>query len=166
MLSGFRLLIGSPAVTTTYLRRYLVRLAVRVPIRWLVCGNYLDLQRLIYAVALQAGDSYYDILENNIVISRAETCYQVVALLCKTQAAKTPTFISDLLVNFYDEKVRDDEATELFSEGIQTLKQLSRTGPVIVSASAGTTGRTQLYTMLRQNAGRIIQFSGDAYHGS
>jgi hypothetical protein len=164
MSSGFRLLIGSSAVTTMHLHRLLVRLAVCGRIRWLICGNYLDLQRLIYAVALRAGDSYYDILENNIVISRAETCYQVVALLRKTEPARTPTFVSDLLVHFYDEKVHDDEATELFGESIQALKQLSQAGPVIVSAS-GSTGRSQLYAALLQNAGRT-RFSGDAYHGS
>ncbi len=165
MSNGFRLITGSPAVTTMHLHRLLVRLAVRSRVRWLICGNYLDLQRLIYAVALRAGGSYYDILENNIVISRAETCYQVVALLRKTEAAKTPTFVSDLLVQFYDEKVHDDEATELFSEGIQALKQLSQTGPVIVSAS-GSTERPQFYTTLLQNAGRITQFSGELYYGS
>jgi hypothetical protein len=165
MSSGFHLLTGSPAATTTHLYRLLVRLAVRGRIRWLICGNYLDLQRLIYAVALRAGGKYYNILENNIAISRAETCYQVVALLRKTEAARTPTFVSDLLLHFYDEKVHDDEAAELFSEGIQALKQLSQAGPVIVSAS-GNAERTQLYTALLQNANRISQFGGSGQHGT
>ena len=165
MSSGFRLITGSSAATTMHMRRYLVRLADRGPIRWLICGNYLDLQRLIYAVALRAGENYFHVLENNIAISRAETCYQVVALLRKTKAADTPTFVSDLLLHFYDDKVRDDEATGLFIQGVQALKQLSRGGPVIVSASAGPE-RTQLYTMLHQNAGRITQFSGESYYGS
>jgi hypothetical protein len=165
MPSAYRLISGSPAVTTLYLRRYLVRLAVCAPIRWLVCGNYLDLQQLIYAVARRAGVNYYHVLENNIAMSRAETCYQVVALLRKTKAASTPTFVSDLLLHFYDDKVRDDEAAELFIQGVLALKQLSQAGPVIVSASAGT-DRTQLYTMLHQNAGRITHFSGGNKYGS
>jgi hypothetical protein len=165
MPSGLRLLIGSPAATTTHLYRLLVRLAVCGRVRWLICGNYIDLQRLIYAVALRAGGRYYDILENNIAISRAETCYQVVALLRKTEAARTPTFVSDLLLHFYDEKVHDDEAAELFSEGIQALKQLSQEGPVIVSASSSAE-RTQLYTTLLQNANRISRFSGGAWYGT
>jgi methionine salvage enolase-phosphatase E1 len=165
MSSGFRLITGSPAVTTMHMRRLLVRLAVRGPIRWLVCGNYLDLQRLIYEVVQRAKESYYYVLENNIAIARAETCYQVVALLRKTEAAETPTFVSDLLLHFYDEGVHDDEAAELFIEGVQALKQLSQGGPVIVSAS-GSTERSQLYTMLLQNADRITQFSGDTHYGS
>lgn len=165
MSSGFRLITGSPAVTTMHMRRLLVRLAVRSRVRWLVCGNYLDLQQLIYEVAQRAKGSYYDVLENNIAIARAETCYQVVALLRKTEAAETPTFVSDLLLHFYDKGVRDDEAAELFIEGVQALKQLSRGSPVIVSAS-GSTQRQQLYATLLQNADRITQFSGDVYYGS
>ncbi len=165
MSNGFRLITGSPAVTAMHMRRYLVRLAVRGPIRWLLCGNHFDLQQLIYAVVQQAKESYYHVLENNIAISRAETCYQVVALLRKTKAAGTPTFVSDLLLHFYDNKVREAEATELFIEGVQALRQLSRAGPVIVSASAGTE-RTQLYPLLFQNADRITRLSGGYEHGS
>jgi len=165
MPNGFHLITGSSAATTLHMRRYLVRLAVCAPIRWLICGNYLDLQGLIYAVAQRAGENYYRVLDDNIAISRAETCYQVVALLRKTKAARTPTFISDLLLHFYDNKIRDDEAAELFIQVVQALKQLNRGGPVIVSASAGTE-RTQLYTMLHQNASRITQFSGGPYYGS
>jgi len=165
MSREFRLITGSPSVTNMHMRRYLVRLAVRGPIRWLICGNHLDLQQLIYAVAQRAGENYYHVLENNIAISRAETCHQVVALLRKTKAAGTPTFVSDLLLHFYDNKVRDDEAAELLFQGVQALRQLSRAGPVIVSACAGPL-RTQLDTMLHQNAGRITQFSAGYEHGS
>jgi hypothetical protein len=164
MSSAYRLISGSPADTTLYLRRCLVRLAVRGPVRWLLCGNYLDLQQLNYAVARQAGANYHRVLENNIAMSRAETCYQAVALLRKTQAATTPTFVSDLLLHFYDDKVRDDEASELFIQGVLALKQLSQAGPVIVSASPSTE-RTQLYAMLHQNAGRITQLVGGFKYG-
>jgi hypothetical protein len=161
-LSGFCLITGSPADTTMHMRRLLVRLAVRSPIQWLTCGNYYDLQRLIYDVALRAGKNYYNVLENNIGICRAETCYQVVALLCKTKAAETPILISDLLMHFYDENVRADEAKELFIDGMQALKKLSRKGLVIVSAFDNSK-RSQFFAELRQNAGRVIQFRGDHY---
>lgn len=165
MPGRFRLITGPPALTTAYMRRYLVRLAVHAPIRWLICGNYLDLQLLIYDVARSAGGNYYRVLEDNIAISRAETCYQVVALLRKTQAARTPTFVTDLLLHFYDDKVRDDEASELFIQGILALKGLGQAGPIIVSASPGTE-RTQLYAMLFHNADRITRLGGGYDHGS
>ncbi len=165
MSSSFRLLIGSPVATGVYLRRAMVRLAVCAPVRWLVCGSQIDLQQLIYAVAQRAGANYYHVLENNIAISRAETCYQVVALLNKVKAAPIPTFITDLLVHFYDEKVREEEATELFGEGLLALKRLSLADPVVVSACAGSE-RTQLPGMLLQNAGRITQFGEGSRHGA
>ncbi len=165
MQSNFRLISGPPALTTAYMRRYLVRLAVRAPIRWLICGNYLDLQLLIYAVARSAGGNYYHVLEDHIAISRAETCYQVTALLRKTQPAATPTFVTDLLLHFYDDKVRDDEASELFLQGILALKELGQAGPLIVSASPGSE-RTQLYAMLFHNADRVTRLNGGYSHGS
>ncbi len=165
MPNKFRLIAGPPALTTAYMRRYLVRLAVHLPIRWLICGNYLDLQLLIYDVARSAGGNYYSVLRDNIAISRAETCYQVVALLRKTQAAATPTFVTDLLLHFYDDKVRDDEASELFIQGILALKELGQAGPVIVSASPGAE-RTQLYAMLFHNADRVTRLNGGYDHGS
>ena len=165
MSNAYRLISGSPAATTAYLRRYLVRLAVCAPVRWLLCGNFLDLQQLIYAVARRAGADYYQVLENNIAMSRVETCYQVVALLRKTRPARTPTFVSDLPLHFYDDKVHDGEASELFTQGILALKQLSQAGPVIVSASPSTE-RTQLYAMLYQNAGRVTLLGGGNRHGS
>jgi hypothetical protein len=147
------------------MRRCLVRLAVRLPIRWLICGNYLDLQALIYDVARRAGGDYYRVLEHNIAISRAETCYQVVALLRKTKPSASPTFVTDLLLHFYDTKVRDDEASDLFIQGILALKGLSQAGPVIVSASPAAE-RTQLYAMLFHNAGRITRLDERVNHGS
>ena len=86
-------------------------------------------------------------------------------LLRKTQAAKTPTFVSDLLLHFYDDKVRDDEAAELFIQGVLALERLSQAGPVIISASPGTE-RTQLYAMLHRNAGRVTRLSEGLNHGS
>ena len=165
MPGKLRLIAGPPALTTAHMRRCLVRLAVCAPIRWLICGNYLDLQLLIYDVARSAGGNYFHVLQKNIAISRAETCYQVVALLRKTQAAATPTFVTDLLLHFYDDKVREAEASELFIQGILALRELTRAGPVIVSASPGNE-RTQLYATLFHNADRVTRLSGGYDHGS
>jgi hypothetical protein len=165
MSNTYRLVTGPPELTSAYMRRCLVRLAVHAPIRWLLCGNYLDLQSLIYAVAQRAGKHYYRVLQENIAISRAETCYQVVALLQKTRPGREPIFITDLLLQFYTNQVRDDEASSLFLQGLLALKELGRAAPVIVSASPGAE-RTQLFTALFQNAGRVTRLSGEVEHGS
>ncbi len=155
MSNGYRLISGPQPVTTAYIQRLLVRLAVRGPLRWLLCGNHLDLQGLIYEVAQRANGDYYHVLENNVALVRAETCYQVVGLLRRTAAAKIPTLITDLLANFYDDGVRDDEAAELFGESLHALRKLSQGGPVVVSASCRNE-RPGLYAALRQSAKHVI----------
>jgi len=156
MASGYRLITGPPNVVTQYMRRLLVILAVRGSERWLMCGNYVDLQQLIYGVVQRAGSDYEDVLKKNIAISRAETCYQVAALMRKTEPAGAPTIVTDMLLRFYDEQVREDEAFELLNESILALKHLCQAGPVIVTAS-GSGQRPQLYATLIQNAGRITR---------
>ena len=155
MSNGFRLISGPPPCTTEYMQRLLVRLAVLGPVRWLLCGNHIDLQSVIYDVTQRANGDYFNVLENNIAIARAETCYQVVALLRKTEAAPTPTLVTDLLSNFYDEGVRDDEATKLLNEGLLALRQLGQGGPVVVSASCHNQ-RPQLHTTLIQSAKHVL----------
>jgi hypothetical protein len=151
MSNGFRLITGSRPLTTVYMQQLLVRLAVRGPVRWLMCGKYVDLQSIFYGVVQQAKEDYQAVLKKNIIVARAETCYGVVALLRKTEAAQTPTIITDMLLSFYDDGVREDEAIELLNEGLGALKQLSRGGPVIVSASSHNE-RAQLFASLSQEA--------------
>jgi hypothetical protein len=139
-----------------HLHRLLVRLAVHGPVRWVMCGNYVDLQQIIYDVAQRTGSNYDETLKKNIVISRAETCYQISALLQKTNPVKTPTVVSDFLLRFLDEKVPEADAAKLLGESIQSLNRLCQTGPVIVSTSASEL-RPQLLDTLVKNAGQITQ---------
>jgi hypothetical protein len=165
MSKGFCLISGSPADTALYMHRLLVRMAIHGPVRWLMCERYVDLQRLIYDVVLRAGEDYYSVLETNIAIIRAETCYQVVAALRKIEPARTPIFISNPLMYFYDEKIRETEATELFIDSVQSLNLLSQAGPVIVSGSSNA-GRPQFYATLLQNARRVSYLNGGGCNGS
>jgi hypothetical protein len=155
--NGFHLLVGSPAVVSLHARRLLVRLAARQPVRWLMCDNYVDLQPLFYDVVQRAGRNYADILQKNIIISRAETCYQVVALLRKTEPAGIPTIVTNMLPRFYDEQVPEKEAAEILGDTILALKRLSQAGPVGVTAFSGNQ-RPELYTELVENAGRITRY--------
>lgn len=158
MPNTYRLVTGAHALTTAHMRSCLARQAVRTPILWLICGNFVDLQLLIYEVARRAGGEYYRVMKDHIAISRAETCYQVAALLRKTRASGTPIFVTDLLLHFYDTKVRDEEAAGLFMQSLLALKELCKSAPVIVSASPGTE-RTELYALLFQHAGRLTRLS-------
>lgn len=71
----------------------------------------------------------------NIRLSRAFTCYQMLALLAETQAGPAPLLVLDLLSTFYDESVPLPEARRLLEAAAQHLERLGRGGgPVVVSA--------------------------------
>ena len=59
-----------------------------------------------------------------ITVSRAFTCYQVLALLESTPASASPFVILDLLSTFYDESVQAGERKRLLRGCITQLKRL------------------------------------------
>ena len=72
-----------------------------------------------------------------IRLSRAFTCYQLVALLKGTPAEPVPTLVLDLLSTFYDENVSTEESLRLLQECVVHLRRLNRLAPVAVSIRPG-----------------------------
>ncbi len=165
MSNGFRLVSGPTSFTSNHMTRLLVRLAIHGPVRWIACGHFMDLQSLIYQVALRGGSRTYAILQENIAIARAETCYQVAAALRRTGPGGSPTLVSDLLVPFSDVKLKDEEALVLLKEGLEVLDEMSTAGPVMVSA-ANTSGRPSLQKILHERARRIVQAPEEEWYGA
>lgn len=155
MQSGYCLISGASSQAASYVRRMLVRLAAHQRIQWLACGHFVDLQLLIYEAARRCGGDYYSVVKDAISICRAETCYQVVSVLRKTSREGGVVIISDLLRHFYGENTPPEEAQELFWESLHALKELSRSGGVVVSACETAENRL-LFDGLRRGAGRII----------
>jgi len=151
--SGFRLVVGPHSFVARHMHHLTVDYALKGPLRLLICGNYLDLSGLSYDLARQT-QRYYDILENDIMLSRAETCYQVAGVLQRLEASSMPTLITDLLTGFYDEGVHDHEVDDLLFETIQALRRLSRAGAVVVSSSPDAK-RSRLFNALMQAAGMV-----------
>ncbi len=75
-----------------------------------------------YAVARQAGGRT-EVLQR-ITVSRAFTCYQVLALLESTPASPAPFVVLDLLNTFYDESVQAGERKRLLRGCITHLLRL------------------------------------------
>lgn len=69
-----------------------------------------------------------------IRLSRAFTCYQVLALLAEMPADGLPVLVIDLLATFYDDNVRLAESERLLGQCIPHLRRLSQFAPVVVSA--------------------------------
>lgn len=112
------------------------RLSLDGPLYLLDCGNRSNMYRVAKTLRTLTNDPVAVL--KNIRLSRAFTCYQVVALLEKLahsgEAAGVPVLVLDLLATFMDESVKADESRMLFDIAMQRLQQLSRTAPVVVSA--------------------------------
>lgn len=112
------------------------RLSLDGPLYLLDCGNRSNMYRVAKTLRTLTNDPVAVL--KNIRLSRAFTCYQVVALLEKLvhsgEAAGVPVLVLDLLATFMDESVRVDESRMIFDIAMQRLEQLSRAAPVVVSA--------------------------------
>jgi hypothetical protein len=112
------------------------RLSLDGPLYLLDCGNRSNMYRVAKTLRTLTNDPVAVL--KNIRLSRAFTCYQVVALLEKLahsgEAAGVPVLVLDLLATFMDESVKVDESRMLFDIAMQRLAQLSHAAPVVVSA--------------------------------
>lgn len=108
------------------------RLAVLGSIRVLDGGNQfnpLPVARTIRSLTLELEPALA-----GIRISRAFTCYQMLALLEQEPAQNRPVLVLDLLATFYDESVPLSEAGRLLRACLVHLRRLSAGAPVVVSA--------------------------------
>lgn len=71
---------------------------------------------------------------NRILLSRAFTCYQTMALLAKLPVDGTPVVVLDLLATFRDENVAWSKRQRLLENSLNLLKRISAGAPVAVWA--------------------------------
>lgn len=126
------LIKGTRPFVPTVMFNLLVALALEMPVIVLIAGNRFPVYELNYEIAARSDDYEY-ILSHHIQLTRAETCYQVAALLGRVEATKQPILVLDLLATFNDEGVTEQEINSLFFECITNLTRLSKHGPVYVS---------------------------------
>lgn len=130
-------------------------LALRGPVRVLDTGNRFKPYYVSRAIRRQT--HLLDDTLDRILIARAFTCYQVIALLQQAPTGPQPTLIFDLPATFYDESVSYVESYRLLQIAVQSLQQLRGGGPVIISAHALPDGkRAGLMKLLRQTADLIL----------
>jgi hypothetical protein len=152
-LPGLRLYAGAPARAAARLQRLAARLALRGPVRLLVCGNRFDPYALAYDLARHTGE-YHVLLAERIALARAETAHQWLALLGRTPADGLPILASDLLAPLHDEDLPGREADDLIFQGLLELRRLAAAGPVAVSA-APDPARPGLYAALLRECATV-----------
>jgi hypothetical protein len=137
------------------------RLSLHSPLYVLDCGNRSDMYRVARTLRFLTNDPAA--MLQNIRLSRAFTCYQVVALLEKIPAGSgLPVLVLDLLSTFMDESVRLQEAELLFENALQLLEGISSTAPVLISARpllSISSDRVRLLDALREHAFQVWEES-------
>jgi len=138
------------------------RLSLRGQLYILDCGNRSDMYRVAKTLRTLTSDPAAKL--KNIRLSRAFTCYQVVALLEKLSAGEeVPVLILDLLATFMDESVHAAESKTLFGIAMNHIVQVSLTAPVVVSARplmSISSPRFGLLEQLKAGASQVWEEAG------
>jgi hypothetical protein len=106
-------------------------LALNGPLLVLDAGNQFDAYRLARLIRRQTAD-LYQVLEG-VRVSRAFTCYQVVALFEQLPLVAMPHVIFDLPATFYDESVTAAESHRLLRIALYHVRRVSRVAPMVIS---------------------------------
>jgi hypothetical protein len=150
---GITLITGPRSYTHRRMHALIVELALAGPVKVLIGGRHYDHYGVNYALAVVS--PYYEhILNAHIRLSRAETCYQMVELLSRTQTDVIPSLVLDLLTPFYDESIPDGEINQLLFEAILALKRLSQNAAIAVSAHSDG-NRPNLLKVLENTLSRV-----------
>lgn len=128
------LISGDRKYTGRKMHELIIHYALQGPVRVLIGGNRFDFYSIAYALAAQVGNSFYDILESHITLSRAEICPQILEMLLETETSPIPTLVSDLLTPFYDEGFPEAEVDGFFYDSMRELRRMSTQAVVVVSA--------------------------------
>lgn len=138
------------------------RLSLLGPLYLLDCGNRSNMYRVARTLRTLTDDPVA--VMRNIRLSRAFTCYQVVALLEKVAARPAaPVLVLDLLSTFMDESVQLQESACLFASALQHLQSVGQTVPVVVSAKpllSLSAPRLGLLQQLKEAAAEVWEETG------
>jgi hypothetical protein len=108
-------------------------LVLRGPVTVLDNGNrfqpYRVARLLRFATQNVAG------VAQRLIVRRAFTCYQTLALLEGTPSFNSPYVLLDLLANFYDEGVAVKEVSRILTICMRNIERLKAHAPVLVTLS-------------------------------
>jgi len=131
--TGTFTLVTAPSAARQQMLLLAARLAVLTPLVVLDAGNSFNALQIARLLRRWKSSAEVHIILNQILISRAFTCYQVVQLLAQKHAAETPILLLDMLSTFHDENISLAERQLLLKKCLAKLGELRITNPLIVS---------------------------------
>ena len=114
----------------------LATLALRGRVLVVDGGNCFDGYAL--ARALRGQTHEVEAALQQVWLSRAFTCYQMVAMLAELPVDGTPLIVLDMLATFLDENVNFAKRQRLLESSLNLLRRISQGAPVAVWARART----------------------------
>jgi hypothetical protein len=131
--SGAIHLVIAPHAGTALITETAARLALAGQVRVLDCGNRFNVYPVAKAVRRLTAEM--DPVLDRILLSRAFTCYQVLALLRQeTSPRPAPILVVDLLATFLDENIPLTESRRLLTlsaERASLLEALMQTATAV-----------------------------------
>lgn len=107
------------------------RLAVRGPVTLLDGANRAPAYRLVRLICSLTPEP--EAALQRIIIRRAFTCHQFLALLEGQPALPQPSILLDPLATFYDEQIPGREAERLLDGCLRQVERLCQAGPVLAA---------------------------------
>jgi len=133
-------LVVAPRAVVGRLMSMLATLALRGQVIVIDGGNRFDGYAL--ARALRVHTHQVEAALKRVWLSRAFTCYQMVAMLAELPVDGTPVIVLDLLATFLDENVSLNKRLRLLDSSLNLLRRISQGAPVAIWARARTTTAT------------------------
>jgi hypothetical protein len=156
-------LVVAPRAVVESLMTMLAALALRGPVIVVDGGNCFDGYGLARAIRRRTHEVQAALKQ--VQLSRAFTCYQMVAMLAELPIDGTPVIVLDMLATFLDENVQFAKRQRLLDNSLHLLRQISQGAPVAIwsrSRSSPTGEDQQLLTPLLENAHDIWELETPA----
>jgi len=130
-------LVVAPRTVAPSLMSMLAALALRGRVIVVDGGNCFDGYALARALRRQTHQVRAAL--QAIQLSRAFTCYQMVAMLAELPADGTPVIVLDMLSTFLDENVGFTKRQRLLDNSLALLRRISQGAPVAVWSRSRST---------------------------
>ncbi len=130
-------LVVAPRAVVGSLMSLLATLALRGRVLVVDGGNCFDGYALARTLRMHTHE--VNAALKQVWLSRAFTCYQMVAMLAELPVDGTPVIVLDMLATFLDENVSLSKRLRLLDSSLNLLRRISQGAPVAVWARTRTT---------------------------
>jgi energy-converting hydrogenase Eha subunit H len=150
-------LLVAPKVVRGALMTMIAALAVSGCVYVIDGGNRFDGYALARALRRRTADIQTALKQ--VWLSRAFTCYQMMAVLAELPPDGTPVIVLDMLATFLDENIAMKKRQRLLDNSLGLLRRISQEAPVAIWVRLGSTQNIEEQTLL----GPVLEAAHDIW---